>query len=427
MKRILKITASVVGCIGLLYLGLVVYVKLYGSGSPLFMDYRYNALITKPMAKMGFVDAQYKMGLFYLATGEVEPTEDELEQAIYWFSKAAEQGYTEAQYELGSCYLATQDYEQAVRWFDKAAEQGNAEAEQQLLKAEEMQRQTNEKYENKAFLKQYYQQYWEFYDSMIDDSILQQEVDYIQSFHFDTMKYNSISAIEKELYRLLESCSAWMYPWRQDLVDDRFRYHLNNPLTFTEDMPILDSAMHIIFTPDRKYKFYSYNVYLGGTMDDGRNFFQYRDTSGRVVYKSWPEGSHNWSEDPPKLIRNIWQFNYRDKNYYVIKSWAKGSSCMWWYLMEIVTIDNGDITYYSTRDIPNSVLEDRLLVCDTKDDSQTKEESAEILVCETVKCNDNIDYDFDPRTLTVYAVTDEWNAKRKEWVTTKRSWRLVLP
>lgn len=96
MKRVFKIAGIVIGGIGLLYLGLVVYVRLNGSGSLMFMDYRYNALITKHLAQMGCADAQYKMGLFCLTTGESEPTQEEQTQAADWFRKAAEKGHKRA-------------------------------------------------------------------------------------------------------------------------------------------------------------------------------------------------------------------------------------------------------------------------------------------------------------------------------------------
>ena len=50
--------------------------------------------------------------------------------------KKAEGGDAEAQSELGMCYFrgkgVTKDYEEAVKWWTKAAEQGDEQAKKQL-------------------------------------------------------------------------------------------------------------------------------------------------------------------------------------------------------------------------------------------------------------------------------------------------------
>jgi len=68
---------------------------------PNFMSTRYNKVITEPLAKMGFTNAQYKMGVFWLSTGIIEPTEEEIERAVYWWEKAAAKGHKKATQELG--------------------------------------------------------------------------------------------------------------------------------------------------------------------------------------------------------------------------------------------------------------------------------------------------------------------------------------
>ena len=58
---------------------------------------------------------------------------EQYDEAIQWFHKAAEQDYAEAQFDLGNCYYygwgVTKDYTQAVAWYRKAAEQGHADAQ----------------------------------------------------------------------------------------------------------------------------------------------------------------------------------------------------------------------------------------------------------------------------------------------------------
>ncbi|MGZ8907775.1 MAG: hypothetical protein ACXW1U_18885 [Methylobacter sp.] len=64
--------------------------------------------------------------------------EEDYEQAVFWYRKAAEQGNTNAQYKLGNAYFhgwhgwVEQNDELAAFWFRKAAEQDNASAQHYL-------------------------------------------------------------------------------------------------------------------------------------------------------------------------------------------------------------------------------------------------------------------------------------------------------
>ena len=101
MKQAIKTPLIIISSIAVLYLAFVGYVKITNHGNPLFMDYRYNAVITQPLAKIGFADAQYKMGLFWFyGSGESEPINEEVEKAIYWWEKASARGNEKATDEL---------------------------------------------------------------------------------------------------------------------------------------------------------------------------------------------------------------------------------------------------------------------------------------------------------------------------------------
>ncbi|MDL2320106.1 SEL1-like repeat protein [Alistipes sp. OttesenSCG-928-B03] len=101
MKRILLIFAIVIACFG----GLYVYLTWNGHDNPRFMHHRYNKVVTQPLAKIGFADAQYKMGLFHIE-GAINPPSEEydtkadLEQAIYWWDKASAKGHEKSKAEL---------------------------------------------------------------------------------------------------------------------------------------------------------------------------------------------------------------------------------------------------------------------------------------------------------------------------------------
>lgn len=53
-------------------------------------------------AEQGDAEAQFALGEYYYR-GDKDREQD-YEQAVYWYRKAAEQGHASAQYNLGCCY-----------------------------------------------------------------------------------------------------------------------------------------------------------------------------------------------------------------------------------------------------------------------------------------------------------------------------------
>lgn len=107
MKRILIITAISIVCI----FGLYTYLTWNSNGNPPFMHHRYNKFVTNPLAKIGFADAQYKMGYCCLYLGvnpllaemDAVPLEEmkiALDNTIYWWEKASAKGHKTATAEL---------------------------------------------------------------------------------------------------------------------------------------------------------------------------------------------------------------------------------------------------------------------------------------------------------------------------------------
>lgn len=80
-------------------------------------------------AKLGDVDAQFKLGVKYFFG---EDTRLDYSQAFIWFQKAAQQGHGTAQYNLAQCYEkelgVAQDYSLALYWYQKSAERGDIDA-----------------------------------------------------------------------------------------------------------------------------------------------------------------------------------------------------------------------------------------------------------------------------------------------------------
>ena len=62
--------------------------------------------------------------------------EQNREEAVKWYTLAAEAGHAAAQYNLAFCYRygmgIAQDYEEAAKWFRLAAAQGDSAAEEAL-------------------------------------------------------------------------------------------------------------------------------------------------------------------------------------------------------------------------------------------------------------------------------------------------------
>lgn len=77
------------------------------------------------MVEQEYASAQFNLGLMY-DNGQGVP--QDYQQAVQWYTKAAEQGYARAQYNLAAMYFSgkgiPQDYVLAHMWANLAAAQG---------------------------------------------------------------------------------------------------------------------------------------------------------------------------------------------------------------------------------------------------------------------------------------------------------------
>ena len=76
----------------------------------------------KEAAKQGHVEAQFKLGEFYLLS------EQSKKKSMKWLKKAAKQGHMEAQFILGVILFTDNKFEISYHWFEKAAKQGHVDA-----------------------------------------------------------------------------------------------------------------------------------------------------------------------------------------------------------------------------------------------------------------------------------------------------------
>jgi TPR repeat protein len=90
-------------------------------------DYVTAAKEWRPLAEQGDAADQFNLGLLYL-DGQGVP--QDLDQAIKWFTRAAQQDYDKAQLNLGAMYASgkglKRDYVQAYKWLNICASRGNA-------------------------------------------------------------------------------------------------------------------------------------------------------------------------------------------------------------------------------------------------------------------------------------------------------------
>jgi TPR repeat protein len=96
-------------------------------------DYKTSYRLIRPLAKKGFTQAQYNLGVLYLKGKGVKVN---LKKAIKLFEFAAEQGVVKAQNKLGLMYFkgmgVEQDFIKAIEWWHLAAAQGNGKAQTNL-------------------------------------------------------------------------------------------------------------------------------------------------------------------------------------------------------------------------------------------------------------------------------------------------------
>jgi TPR repeat protein len=96
-------------------------------------DYKTSYNLIRPLAKKGFAQAQYSLGIMYEKGKGVDLN---LKKAKKWFQLAAQQGISKAQYKLGLIYRNGQggekNYSKAIKWWELAANKGNANAQIKL-------------------------------------------------------------------------------------------------------------------------------------------------------------------------------------------------------------------------------------------------------------------------------------------------------
>ena len=99
-----------------------------------FIRYHYELLDS---ADKGDVNAQYKVGEWFLERGSIGLSDDYSKVAVFWFRNAALKGHKDAQFKLASCYEegrgVCQIKDEAIKWYKEAANHGDIAAMRRYL------------------------------------------------------------------------------------------------------------------------------------------------------------------------------------------------------------------------------------------------------------------------------------------------------
>lgn len=236
--------------------------------------------------------------------------------------------------------------------------------------------------------------------------------------------YNTLSEIKKEFNKIFDnwrSTHAWyQHDILEEILRSRMQFHLSNPLTYRYWQPHNNhSPLTVAASPDGKFKFYTTWNISDGTMGGWITFYQYIDSKGKLVCKEWQGDRRSDCQSNPT---KVWQFTYHDSTFYVLKSFWRNCSCEWGYSMEIATFDNGVPTYH-IHFFPDmkeyNEIKKLSYVNGAWEESDRVREGGSYCVSYTCRFLD-VDYDFNPKTLTVIATTQ---ADTGDAVITKR-WKL---
>ena len=236
--------------------------------------------------------------------------------------------------------------------------------------------------------------------------------------------YNTLSEIKKEFNKIFDNWYSTYDFCQRDMLENilrsRMQFHLSNPVTYRYWQSSNDyNPLKVAASPDGKLKFYTTWNISDGTMRGWITFYQYIDSNGKLVCKEW-QGDRRFDcqSNPTK----VWQFTYHDSTFYVLKSFWRACSCEWGYSMEIATFDNGEPTYH-IHFFPNmkeyNEIKKLSYVNGEWEESDWVREGGSYCVSYTCRFLD-VNYNFDPKTLTVTATTQ---ADTGEVVKTER-WKL---
>lgn len=107
--------------------------RLYQFGDGVDLDYEQAIYWYTRAAEQDNAEAQYELGTMHLSP---QYDKQDFALAIKWYTMSAELGYAPSQCALGMMYCMgkgmPEDYAQALKWFTLAAEQGDTNSQHNL-------------------------------------------------------------------------------------------------------------------------------------------------------------------------------------------------------------------------------------------------------------------------------------------------------
>lgn len=224
-----------------------------------------------------------------------------------------------------------------------------------------------------------------------------------------TTPYKSVKEIKKEFEKIKDKwfeTYPFAYSWT-DVLFGRLEFHLSNPVTFHQWNRTSNDPIRVSASPDGKYKFYTTWNIGGGTMVELVTYYQYIDSDGKLACKEW-QGDRRF--DCKRNVLDVWQFDYHDSTFYVLKSVWQGSSREWGYNMEIVTFNDGipqyHIHFFPGKKEYGEIKKVTVVKGVCVDESDWVKEDGAYGICYTYHALD-VDYTFNPKTLTITATTQD--------------------
>ncbi len=187
-------------------------------------------------------------------------------------------------------------------------------------------------------------------DSTIADSII--------SLRLPSEHYTHIFHVVQELYTLYHICEAVSFcpntsiksPYLDyiHIFKQRLLFHLQDTTTLNNDIDFDQWGMSSIpfrtfSSPDKKIKFYTYVPRSMGSMWMPEKFIQYKDNHDSIIVHEWQDNLRWDSRTSPDTV---WQFNYHDTTYYIIRSYFRTGPERT-LSVEIISLENGKIKFHT--------------------------------------------------------------------------------
>ncbi|MDQ9011072.1 hypothetical protein RFI36_15310 [Acinetobacter gerneri] len=127
---------------------------------------------------------------------------------------------------------------------------------------------------------------------------------------------NSLKKFETDILKQYQNKD--FYENNQQIELDIHNQLAKDPASFNYDFPKLKKAhfIDIKYSPDKKLKFYNFDVSGGGTMGEWTNYVQYK-VNNKMKLDSFDSG----------YIQSISQNNIKNQPVYLVKSYYKGDNC----------------------------------------------------------------------------------------------------